>query len=101
MKALSKQKSEVGIWMIDAAVPEIGPDDVLVKINKTGICGTDPAKAAPCPLCHGLPQCACVRFAPISARMVPHDGWAQMQALRRAAQARNINHSPRAPPVPA
>jgi len=41
MKALSKQKSEVGIWMIDAAVPEIGPDDVLVKINKTGICGTD------------------------------------------------------------
>lgn len=41
MKALSKQKSEVGIWMIDAPVPEIGPDDVLVKINKTGICGTD------------------------------------------------------------
>ncbi|MFN3509008.1 MAG: L-threonine 3-dehydrogenase [Allorhizobium sp.] len=41
MKALSKQKSETGIWMIDAPVPEIGPDDVLVKINKTGICGTD------------------------------------------------------------
>lgn len=41
MKALSKQKSEVGIWMIDAPIPEIGPDDVLVKINKTGICGTD------------------------------------------------------------
>ncbi|MFN7091565.1 MAG: alcohol dehydrogenase catalytic domain-containing protein, partial [Allorhizobium sp.] len=41
MKALSKQKSEVGIWMIDAPVPDIGPDDVLVKINKTGICGTD------------------------------------------------------------
>ena len=38
MKALSKQKSEVGIWMIDAPVPEIGPDDVLVKIKKTGIC---------------------------------------------------------------
>lgn len=27
--------------MIDAPEPEIGPDDVLVKINKTGICGTD------------------------------------------------------------
>jgi threonine 3-dehydrogenase len=41
MKALSKQKPEKGIWMIDAPVPEIGPEDVLVKIHKTGICGTD------------------------------------------------------------
>lgn len=41
MKALSKLKPEPGIWMIDAPVPEIGPKDVLVKINKTGICGTD------------------------------------------------------------
>lgn len=41
MKALAKQKAETGIWMIDAPVPEIGPDDVLVKIHKTGICGTD------------------------------------------------------------
>ncbi len=41
MKALAKQKSEPGIWMIDAPVPEIGPEDVLVKIHKTGICGTD------------------------------------------------------------
>ena len=41
MKALSKQKAEPGIWMIDAPVPEAGPEDVLVKINKTGICGTD------------------------------------------------------------
>ncbi len=41
MKALAKTKAEPGIWMIDAPVPEIGPDDVLVKIHKTGICGTD------------------------------------------------------------
>ena len=41
MKALSKQKPEPGIWMIEAPVPEIGPDDVLVRIRKTGICGTD------------------------------------------------------------
>lgn len=41
MKALQKSKPEVGLWMIDAPVPEIGPDDVLIKINKTGICGTD------------------------------------------------------------
>lgn len=41
MKALSKLKAEPGIWMVDAPIPEIGPDDVLVKVRKTGICGTD------------------------------------------------------------
>lgn len=41
MKALSKLKPAPGIWMVDAPVPEVGPKDVLVKINKTGICGTD------------------------------------------------------------
>jgi len=41
MKALSKEKAEPGIWMVDAPEPEIGPNDVLVKINRTGICGTD------------------------------------------------------------
>src|SRR6187549_1701782 len=41
MKALVKAKSEPGIWMEDRPVPTIGPDDVLVKVNKTGICGTD------------------------------------------------------------
>lgn len=41
MKALAKQKPETGIWMIDAPVPQIGPEDVLVKVKKTGICGTD------------------------------------------------------------
>ena len=41
MKALAKSKAEPGIWMIDAPVPAIGPKDVLVKIHKTGICGTD------------------------------------------------------------
>ncbi|MCA8933942.1 MAG: alcohol dehydrogenase catalytic domain-containing protein, partial [Rhodospirillaceae bacterium] len=41
MKALAKTKAEPGIWMIEAPAPEIGPQDVLVKIHKTGICGTD------------------------------------------------------------
>ena len=41
MKALAKSKAEPGIWMIDAPMPEIGPKDVLVKVRKTGICGTD------------------------------------------------------------
>ena len=41
MKALAKTKPEEGLWMQQAPVPEIGPDDVLIKVNKTGICGTD------------------------------------------------------------
>jgi threonine 3-dehydrogenase len=40
MKALAKTKPEPCLWIIHAPVPEIGPDDVLIKINKTGICGT-------------------------------------------------------------
>ncbi len=42
MKALSKLKAEEGLWMVkDAAVPDIGPNDVLIKIKKSAICGTD------------------------------------------------------------
>jgi len=41
MKALAKTKSETGIWMIDAPVPQPGHNDVLIKIHKTAICGTD------------------------------------------------------------
>jgi len=42
MKALSKLKAEEGIWMVhDAPVPEVGPNDVLIKIKKSSICGTD------------------------------------------------------------
>lgn len=41
MKALVKAKPEQGLWMERHAVPEIGPDDVLIRIKKTGICGTD------------------------------------------------------------
>ena len=41
MKALEKSRPEVGLWQITAPVPVIGPDDVLIRITKTGICGTD------------------------------------------------------------
>ena len=41
MKALVKQRPEPGLWLSDEPVPAFGPDDVLVKIHKTGICGTD------------------------------------------------------------
>ena len=41
MKALVKEKPEPGLWFEDQPIPVIGPDDVLVKVHKTGICGTD------------------------------------------------------------
>ena len=41
MQALVKARPEPGLWRQTAPVPEIGPDDVLIRINKTGICGTD------------------------------------------------------------
>ncbi|WP_093362227.1 L-threonine 3-dehydrogenase [Tropicimonas isoalkanivorans] len=41
MKALVKAKPETGLWMEEVPVPEIGPDDVLIRVHKTGICGTD------------------------------------------------------------
>lgn len=41
MKALMKLKAEPGIWMSDAPKPTVGPNDALIKIKKTSICGTD------------------------------------------------------------
>lgn len=41
MKALSKLKAEEGIWMTDVPKPEVGHNDLLIKIRKTAICGTD------------------------------------------------------------
>jgi len=41
MKALVKAKAEVGLWLEEVPEPTPGPDEVLVKVNKTGICGTD------------------------------------------------------------
>ncbi|MCC6230998.1 MAG: L-threonine 3-dehydrogenase [Verrucomicrobiales bacterium] len=41
MKALVKAKSEPGLWLQDIPEPEIGINDVLIKVHKTGICGTD------------------------------------------------------------
>lgn len=41
MRALVKTKSEPGIWMEDIPVPEIGHNDVRIRISKTAVCGTD------------------------------------------------------------
>ncbi|KIC49741.1 L-threonine 3-dehydrogenase [Tateyamaria sp. ANG-S1] len=41
MMALEKTHPREGLWWVEAPVPEIGPDDVLIRVKKTGICGTD------------------------------------------------------------
>ena len=41
MKALVKAKKEEGLWVEDIPRPQIGPNDLLIKIKKTAICGTD------------------------------------------------------------
>jgi len=41
MKALVKSKSERGLWLEDVPEPKIGANDVLIRVDRTGICGTD------------------------------------------------------------
>src|SRR5271170_818159 len=41
MKALVKARAEPGIWMQDVPIPSVGHNDVLIKVNRSAICGTD------------------------------------------------------------
>ncbi|WP_145081627.1 L-threonine 3-dehydrogenase [Poriferisphaera corsica] len=41
MNALVKRKSERGLWLEQVPVPKIGPTEVLIRVDRTGICGTD------------------------------------------------------------
>lgn len=41
MKAIVKSKPERGIWMEEVPMPAVGPNNVLLKVKKAAICGTD------------------------------------------------------------
>ncbi|MCL4116156.1 UNVERIFIED_CONTAM: hypothetical protein GTU68_049246 [Idotea baltica] len=41
MKALVKSKAERGLWLEDVPKPTVGENEVLIKVDRTGICGTD------------------------------------------------------------
>jgi threonine 3-dehydrogenase len=41
MKALVKARAEPGLWLEDVPVPAVGRDDVLIRVLRTGVCGTD------------------------------------------------------------
>jgi len=41
MKALVKSKAERGIWMQDVTQPSVGHNDVLIRVKRSAVCGTD------------------------------------------------------------
>ncbi len=41
MKALVKSQATVGLWLEDIPEPTVGINDVLIRVDRTGICGTD------------------------------------------------------------
>jgi threonine 3-dehydrogenase len=41
VKALVKERAEAGLWLADVPEPEYGINDVLIRVLRTGICGTD------------------------------------------------------------
>lgn len=41
MRALVKAKAEEGLWLDEVPVPQVGVNDVLIRVLRTGICGTD------------------------------------------------------------
>ncbi|WP_092264213.1 L-threonine 3-dehydrogenase [Deinococcus reticulitermitis] len=41
MRALAKEKTEPGIWLVETEVPTPGPNDLLIRVRKSSICGTD------------------------------------------------------------
>jgi len=66
MRALVKAKPEPGLWMQTVPVPEPGPDEVLIKVRRSAICGTDvhiwkwdawSAKTVPVPMVVGHEFC--------------------------------------------
>ena len=41
MKALVKKQAGEGLWLEDVPAPKVGINDVLIKVKRTAICGTD------------------------------------------------------------
>ncbi|HLV01824.1 MAG TPA: alcohol dehydrogenase catalytic domain-containing protein, partial [Acidobacteriota bacterium] len=41
MKALVKKEAGCGLWLEEVPIPTVGIDDVLIRVDRTGICGTD------------------------------------------------------------
>lgn len=83
MRALVKSRPEPGLELLEVPVPEIGPMDVLIRISKTAICGTDlhiwnwdpwARKTIPVPMTVGHEYCGYVeKVGPGVTDLVPGD----------------------------
>ncbi|WP_127105214.1 DUF2946 family protein [Pararhodobacter zhoushanensis] len=74
---------------------------MILGASQSDICGDHSGHGGHeyhCPFCHTISQPPHVTSPAVSLAFRPHDLWRQGEALRRAAQGRNINHSTRAPP---
>ena len=63
-------------------------------------CGDEKHGDHRCPFCRLLPEAPRADPVALAVLLQPHDGWRRLASLTRDAQARNLNHSARAPPSP-
>jgi len=74
---------------------------MVFGLDAEDFCGNDAGHGEHehnCPFCHAIPNSPQLTAPDLCLAFRSHEMWRQMEALRRAAQARNINHSTRAPP---
>jgi len=83
----------------DRGEAAIGAFELAQGVVLGDACGADPSQAHHCPFCHALPEAPKVGHDGMVFLLTPHDGWRRLRELQRAAQTRNLSHSPRAPPV--
>lgn len=75
--------------------------EMVFGVTSADFCGDDAGHQDHehnCPFCHALAQPPLLTAPDLCLAFRPHELWRKGEAMRRAAQARNINHSTRAPP---
>jgi hypothetical protein len=75
--------------------------EMALGVTSADFCGDDKGHRGHehnCPFCHALPHQPQLSAPDLFLAFLPYEVWRKGKALWRAAQARNINHSTRAPP---
>ena len=91
MLALVKKEAKPGLWLDEVPVPRIGINDVLIKVLRTGICGTDihieawdawARKTIPVPPPTHSTSCEAIRRLPTKAFRGTSTSWMRLRRLR-------------------
>ncbi|WP_163849522.1 hypothetical protein [Pseudooceanicola aestuarii] len=95
--------SSVSAWFMapDRAEQAKFVTAVTFALSPADFCGDPSGHDHRCPFCHSLPEPPAAQAPDVMALLRPADGWRRLADLHRAAQARDLSHAPRAPPVPA